>query len=125
MKLENDALGWQGKDRYRTGAINLAWYKNQNRYAANIQLWTGNPYDPLAKSFPQPENSKARWGYKDLSNTRFGKISHGILAFDFARDIGYRTIFNSRIGIDDERVRYYLQNKLFMTGFCSLENTPE
>ena len=113
MITENDALGWQGKDRYRTGTLNLAWYQEAHRIGLNMQLWTGSPHDPLATTHEASERSNSRWGYRDLSKTKYGKISHGILAVDYARDLGFNQIFNVRIGMDDERIRHAFQNKLF------------
>jgi len=110
---QNDALGFKGLDQYRTGTLACNIYQGQHRFGLNLQLWTGNPHDSKATTHNPSEESKMRWGYKDLSETAFGKVSHGILAFEYSADLGYYQTASIRVGLDDERIRHAIQNKLF------------
>ena len=114
---ENDIFGQQSVDKYRTGAIRLAYNFNLFTLGINSILWTGNPKGVPRVNDP---NYKGRWGYKDLSGTKYGKYSHGILSFSVERiNILPITNFNADkitnsfyIGIDSEYIRHFFQNKL-------------
>lgn len=110
---QNDALGFKGLDQFRTGALAMNVYQGRHRIGLNLQLWTGNPHDPAATKHNPTENENMKWGYKDLSNTKYGKKSHGILSIDYSLDLGYYQKANFRVGLDDERIRHAVQNKLF------------
>ncbi|MGE0772061.1 MAG: polymorphic toxin type 23 domain-containing protein [Cyclobacteriaceae bacterium] len=106
---ENDALGAR-TDRYRTAALMVSYRYLDNRYAVNTTLWTGNANDPAVRKVDSV--AFARFGYKDLSDARYGKISHGLLSaqWDHAFDYGQQLRVN--FGVDSEQVRNFIQNKL-------------
>ncbi len=110
---QNDALGFKGLDQFRTGSLAMNYYHERHRLGLNLQLWTGNPHDPEASKHDPPDDMAMRWGYKDLSRTKYGKQSHGILAIDYTMDLVYFQTASFRIGLDDERIRHAIQNKLF------------
>ena len=74
------------------------------------ELWTGNASDGI-KSVHEP-SAQARFGHKDLSESHFGRTSHGMLSFAFTKAAGLTQYMRAKVGVDDERVRHILQNKI-------------
>jgi len=128
INIENDALGFQGKDRYRTGGISVSYFRGHSKFGLNTQLWTGNTHSPKAKYFSANADSKYSKSYKDISAAEYGRVSHGILTFDFGYRLPYFQKTSVRIGLDAEQVRHFLQNKLmhdwllFFTKYNGVEN---
>lgn len=109
---ENDALAGQGKDRFRTGAIEVAYVYQDSRYALQSILWTGNTHGEHAKRVKEAGDYPCRYGYKDISQTHCGRYSHGILAFQYRHHLGYAQSASASLGIDSERIRHFLQNQV-------------
>lgn len=106
---ENDLIGGQGRDRFRTGQFHVSYHYEQFKFTAGIQLWTGE-----SKTAPLLEEdcNDCPAGYRDLRDTKFGKTSHGILyaGWRMQHDFNQSTVV--RVGIDAERIRHIFQNKL-------------
>ena len=114
---ENDAFAGQGKDRFRTGALQVAWLHEQSRFALSSILWTGDPQHVAAQRVYAHEGYPCRFGYKDISATPFGRWSHGILVGEVRHQMGGTQVVSARLGIDAEQVRHALQNRLIHDGF--------
>ncbi len=107
---ENDALGFQGGDKFRTGAVLLAIQNKKEQFGLNTILWTGNASKQIKKI--KESSYPGRYGYKDLQQAPYGNLSHGILSLQYDKVLdGYQTI-QGRLGIDAEQVRHFLQNKV-------------
>ena len=114
---ENDILGKPSVDKFRTGSFRLAYNFPEFTLAINALTWTGNP-----KGVPRSNDPdyRGRWGYKDLSEAKYGKYSHGIVAlsvertcFSFLPQNKFTFSNNSlQIGIDSEYIRHFMQNIL-------------
>lgn len=108
--LENDVLAGQGKDAFRTGGFKITYQLNPyHAIGINNILWTGQ-----SRGAPRIDTSsyKARFGYKDLSNTLYGKLSKGILAIQYSYFYTLTGISQIQAGIDTEPIRHFFQNKL-------------
>lgn len=106
---ENDAFGISS-DRYRTSAILVAYRHQESRVGLNNTLWTGNGDDDKVRTIH--ESDFARFGYKDLSEARHGKFSNGLLSAQWDQAIPYGQTAKLNVGVDSERVRNLLQNKI-------------
>lgn len=108
--LENDVLAGQGKDDFRTGGFKLVYQINPyHAVGITSTLWTGQ-----SRGAPRIDTAryKARFGYKDLSNTLYGKQSKGILAVQYSYFYDLTGITQIQAGIDSEHIRHFFQNKL-------------
>ncbi len=84
-------------------------YKHGNiKYGINSLLWTGNSNNIKTH---YDENYPAHYGYRDLSKSKYGKFSNGILSFQVQYTSEYAQLINFELGIDSEYVRHMLQNK--------------
>jgi hypothetical protein len=109
LLFENDFFGGQGKDRFRTGHFAFSYRQNSWKINAGFSIWTG-------------ESSGSHWtkirykgcpnGFRILEDTPFGTTSHGIayVGFDYMLDT-YEWL-GCKIGIDSEKLRHQLQNRL-------------
>ncbi len=106
---ENDIFAEQATDKFRTAGLKLKYNYKEFSFAINITLWTGN-----SKNAPTLSDStfKARHGYKDMSNAPYGKVSAGILSFEAQYAPPYYQSLKLSSGIDSEKVRNTIQNKL-------------
>ena len=107
---ENDILATSGSDRFRTAALMVAYNKDSIRVGLNSLLWTGNSNSPLAKN--HYDTSFTRYGYKDLSNTPYGKFSNGVLGVQAGYALGFGQNLKLSTGIDSEQIRNVIQNKI-------------
>lgn len=107
---ENDILATSGSDRYRTAGIYIGYRIDSTRIGVNTTLWHGNSNSPLAKN--NYDTSFARYGYKDLSLTEHGRTSHGLISIQGEQSLQYGQIIRANFGIDSERVRNVIQNKI-------------
>lgn len=112
---ENDVLGSTvGKDNFRTGALAVGYRHDRWLYELMTVLWTGQTRGPETKTY-RGEAAKgfpARWGYRDISNSLYGRYSHGVLAARVQYVMPYGQIAQLGIGVDDERIRNFVQNKM-------------
>jgi len=108
--LENDVLAGQGKDDFRTGGFKVAYQINPyHAVALTSILWTGQSRGAIRID---TGGYHARFGYKDLSNTLYGKQSKGILALQYSYFYAPLGITQVQAGIDAEQIRHVFQNKL-------------
>lgn len=109
---ENDLLIFKGSDKYRTGAISLFYQRQNFQVGITSLLWTGNnEEDKKIKIPPGQNNYDSKYGYYDLSETKHGRFSHGILAVFGAYSLGNAQTISATAGIDSEQVRHTIQNK--------------
>lgn len=109
--MENDILGERGSDKFRTAAAAIQYTYFDVELGLETILWTGNFRDPFAKRIKHDTTFCARYGYYDLSETKHGFQSHGILNFHARTTYLYAQQVNIQIGIDAEQIRNVLQNK--------------
>ncbi len=115
FNFENDLWGnTHGRDRFRTGGFLVTYADNRFLYSIASILWTGDAKDKNVTKHLNEIKYPARFGYKDLSDSLFGKSSHGILfaSISYAPEDLYRQHFTTSIGIDSEKVRNFFQNKI-------------
>ncbi|MEO1516612.1 MAG: polymorphic toxin type 23 domain-containing protein [Bacteroidota bacterium] len=114
--LENDAFVFSGKDRFRTGALELATWLGDTRLASKWLLWTGDPHHKACRWVKEAEDYPCRFGYRDLSASPLGAYSHGIGSLT----VGWALLDGQwaavELGIDSERIRHALQNRLIHDG---------
>ena len=108
MHFENDIFGGQGKDRFRTGIIQLNYRYQDWKFFTNLNLWTGETANSFWNKTPL---DKCPSGYKSLENSPFGKTSHGILSVGFNRNFLQKQNASFKIGIDSEHIRHATQNR--------------
>ena len=108
---ENDMWGEPHSDKYRSAGVLLSYRIENTLIALNTTLWHG---DAFANGYVKHLDTDypARFGYKDLSNVPYGKISHGILSLQIEHSFCDYQISQINIGIDSEHVRNILQNKM-------------
>ena len=109
--MENDLFGfYKGHhDKYRTGTWAVMYTRDHLQLAIQSTLWTGNARESVkVRNGPYP----GRYGYKDLSNATYGKLSHGILALRFDGIGKCNQSYRVESGVDAEQVRHFFQNRL-------------
>ncbi len=120
VATENDGFVFLPWDQYRTGAISIGKYFvsntkktafTQQRISLDVLLYTGktqgDPTERITKtSYP------SRFGYKKLNDSKYHKSSHGILKCTFQTNLGAMQNASASIGVDDERIRNFIQNKI-------------
>ncbi len=109
LQHENDLLAAKSVDRFRTAAMRLGYQDSVHNIATSFIFWTGNKDHPNAKRINSSKFS--RYGYFDLSDTPFGKYSHGILAVDYSRQLPFANQLRFSVGYDHEKIRNSIQNK--------------
>lgn len=111
LVMENDLFGfYKGHhDKYRTGTFAILYAHERMQLALQSTLWTGNARESeKVRNGPYP----GRYGYKDLSQATYGKVSHGILAFRMDGMMNYGQTYRLESGVDAEQVRHFFQNRL-------------
>lgn len=109
LLFENDLFAGQGRDRFRTGILQVDYFHRQNYYLLGIQLWTG---ETRGAAWKTDAPTLHPYGYRDLSNRPYGKTSHGLFYIGFKQSLAYDNQAVYKLGVDDEWVRQILQNKL-------------
>jgi len=107
---ENDAYTGRLDDRFRTGTMALAYRRGNLRLALTSILWTGDPRSDGVRKVP--DAGVGRFGYRDLSEAKYGRFSHGILALEASYLLPYGQVGQLRMGVDAEQIRHVLQNRL-------------
>ena len=112
---EDDLFAGGIRDEFRTGSI-LAQYRDKNfQYGINFFTgWTGK----RGKHTDDP-NYPSRNGYMDMSHSLYGNVSAGLFSVQIQYAAPYGQTLQGNIGIDDERVRNFFQNKLVHELFFS------
>ncbi len=110
IAIENDLWGGGGWDRYRTGAFLFGYREQQQDLLLKCMLWTGN----ASENAPTIEDNEfpSRFGYKNLSKSKFGKFSNGILSLYWAHAVPFEQTIFIGAGIDAEQVRNVFQNRV-------------
>jgi len=110
---ENDILGQGHSDRYRTAAGILSYIGDSYIYSIKSVLWTGDSFDPCAYKVTNDTIYYSRFGYKNLSDAKWGRKSLGILCFQVEKSYTIESpqTIKAMIGIDAEQVRQALQNR--------------
>ena len=110
--VENDAFGsFKGGDEFRTGAFSFL-YQNKNwLYELKTVLWTGVTSGEGTTTYKNTDYP-CRFGYRDICGAKHGRYSHGVLAGQVHRVLDYGQIVQFGIGIDSERIRNFIQNKV-------------
>ncbi|MCK5781710.1 MAG: hypothetical protein KAH10_03930 [Flavobacteriales bacterium] len=109
LSVENDIFIGTGEDKYRTGTFLFAYHKDDFEISIATQMWHGYANKaPRIKETEYPAN----FGYMDLSNVKYGRISHGVLAIRGKYYFNQNQSVQSEIGIDSEKIRHFFQNKL-------------
>jgi len=112
-QFSNDVFAnTNGKDRYRTGGVAFGFYEDKTLYLARLLIWTGDSHCQEVKKI-RDSDYPARWGYRDISDCNYGRLSHGILSLGVTRDIGYGQTIGAQVGMDSEQVRHWVQNRVF------------
>ena len=115
INLENDLWGnTKGRDRFRTGNLSITLIQNEFLFSASSLLWTGETKCAEAVKVDDANDYPARYGYKDISACPFGKYSHGIVqaTIAYVPEDFFRQQFALSVGLDAERIRNFIQNKV-------------
>ena len=108
LYFENDLFAGSGRDRFRTSHASVSYHSGFFNISLNTQLWTGETWGTKLQNTPDSIYTK---GFKDLSDTHYGKTSNGILSLGFDYQIAYGNYLSAFAGIDSERIRHGLQNR--------------
>ena len=120
LQFENDLFGGQGRDRFRTAGLHAFYMDSLNSIGAHIRLWTGETRGGIRHT---DANYPSKYGYKDLSQTLYGKYSSGIASISYSRLLPFSQQLGAEIGIDAEQIRHFFQNKLVHDFTFSKKNT--
>lgn len=108
----NDVFGsFRGGDEFRTGTFSVFYQKENWLYELKTVLWTGKTSGEGTQTF-RDTDYPCRFGYRDICGAKYGRFSHGILAGQIHRVLDFGQIVQVGIGVDSERVRNFIQNKL-------------
>lgn len=115
LATQNDLFGWgQGwRDRFRTGAFIIQYRYLDTKIAINSTFWTGD-YTGCTKVLDN-KNYPARFGYCLNDKGVYTNKSAGLLSLQIDQilpNIPYQQVARLNLGVDSERVRYAIQNKL-------------
>lgn len=109
LAIENDVFGGQARDRFRTSIIYMHYRTEYLTYFIENYLWTGETRGSTWTKVAHPYMPN---GFRDLSELPFGKTSHGILNIGVHGHLPYHQWATVKVGIDDESIRNFIQNKL-------------
>ncbi len=113
IALENDILvPWGVSDSYRTGTLQLYYADSTQMIEWRNTMYTGYTQCPSRRRHWEDGAYPARWGYIDFSDCRFSSYSHGVSALVYHRLLPYDQIVSAGLGIDDERIRDFWQNRV-------------
>ena len=104
---ENDIFARPRLDRFRTGAFLLQYREEKAQFGINSTLFTGQMGSKVADEiYPHSQLYKNRIGGKHT------EISHGLLSAQFQYILPNKHKAQASIGVDSERVRHAIQNRL-------------
>jgi len=104
---ENDLFAEPKLDRYRTGAFLLQYQKDNYQCAINSTLFTGQMGERVTdESYPFNHI------YENTKGGKYTEFSHGLLSAQFKYVDDYYQTYQANIGIDAERIRHVVQNRL-------------
>lgn len=111
--FSNDALAnFNGKDRYRTGAMSIGMYEDDAVFYSSLRIWTGDTHCQESEKI-KDSNYPARYGYRDISDCHCGKQSHGVWSIGLKYDVGEGQLLGAELGADAEQIRHRIQNVFF------------
>ncbi len=111
IATENDILGGGkgNEDKYRTGGIYLEYQYLDTKIGINSTFWTGNySKSPLITDSDYPATN----GYRSAEKSVYGNFSASLLSVQVKQLLPFAQTAQLNIGLDDERIRNELQNKL-------------
>ncbi|MGB1040666.1 MAG: polymorphic toxin type 23 domain-containing protein [Flavobacteriales bacterium] len=111
IATENDILagGLGFQDKFRTGGIYLEYQYMDTKIGVNTTLWTGNYWNsPKITDSDYP----SKYGYRGMENSEYGNFSASLLSIQVKQLLPYDQVAQVNIGVDDERIRNRIQNKL-------------
>lgn len=104
---ENDLFAEPKLDRYRTGAFLLKYQKDNYQLGINSTLFTGQMGERVTdESYP------FNHVYENTKGGNYTQSSHGLLSAQFKYVDEFYQTYQTNIGIDAERVRHFVQNRL-------------
>lgn len=110
--VENDGFSWlRPADQFRTGSFSLSYSKGIHNFELVSALWTGQTRCASSRTYrnsPFP----GRWGFRDIRDCLYGGHSNGLLFFRYTRQLDYGQTIGASVGIDSERWRHLLQNRM-------------
>lgn len=109
LLIENDIFARPLLDRFRTGAF-LIQYQHLDMFQAalNCTMWTGR----MGKQVKNENGHFIGHCYMDTTDGVYSRISHGLLSAQFKYNIGLSQNVQVNVGIDSEKVRNTMQNRL-------------
>lgn len=114
FNFENDLFGnTQGRDRFRTGGVSFHYYYDRWLFSLKNIIWTGQTRCKEKVSYTDTDYP-SRYGYQDVTKCKYGNLSHGIAAINvrYMPEDWFGQYLYGAIGLDDERIRHFLQNKI-------------
>ena len=108
--FENDLFGGTKGflDKFRTGAMGITYQVDSLQLILQTTHWTGKAFDgPKVYDSLYP----GKYGYRDLSNVKYDKYSHGILSLgiNYPMIQSDGTPYTFREGELIQQPRFYLQ----------------
>jgi hypothetical protein len=109
--FENDLLGGPKgyQDKFRTGALAVSYQVDRFLVSLQTTHWTGKSIEGIRHKDP---GYPSKYGYKDLTHAKYGKLSHGILAARADYYWKHGQVVRMESGVDAEQIRHLFQNKL-------------
>lgn len=107
---ENDMFGAPRSDKFRSAGVMIAYTNFEYMPFINVTLWHGDAFDKKVKKITDSDYP-ARFAYKNLSEAKYGKLSHGILSLGMRYSDKFGQNYEISTGIDSEKVRHAVQNK--------------
>lgn len=107
--FENDIFGGFGRDKFRTGHLQLAYRFEDLVINTGVQLWTG---ETRGSRWEKTNIDKCPSGFRILEDLPYGKTSHGIFYVGMNHNLESGNFASARIGIDSEQVRHVFQNRI-------------
>lgn len=104
---ENDIFARPKLDRFRTGAFLLQYKTDSLALGINTTLFTGE----MGKKI-QDDNYPFSHLYKNNTDGKYTQNSHGLLSIQAQYITDYYQQLQANIGVDAERVRHVVQNRL-------------
>lgn len=106
---ENDFFAGQARDRFRTAHFHIGWKQENVKFGAGVYLWTGETTGAERSNITTKQSPN---GFKILEDLPYGKTSHGIAYGNISLALPYQQTVHLRLGVDGERIRHIIQNKM-------------
>ena len=104
---ENDIFAQPILDRFRTGAFLFQYRKDKFLYGINTTLFTGQMGQRVTD-----ENYPFNHVYENTVGGKYTESSHGLLSAQVQYAGDYYQTYQGNIGVDSERIRHAIQNRL-------------